>query len=270
MPMPSSLSLLPAPRRAPEKPRYLFLLSHMRSYSSLLSHVLGSSPDIDGYSEMHVRYRNKLDLWRLQHRVRQATGAPLTGRWVLDKILHNYIRPPDRLLAENQVRALIFLREPESAMRSILTLAQRNEQDRRIHTPQFVCDYYVSRLHRLRADGERLGMRALYFDAELLVRQPDKLLGFLHNWLELGSPLDSHYHLFPKSGEAGFGDPSANICSGQILGDASSTIADDVHIPTLMLAEAKAAYQRCRASLLEHCRQLQDDLKPLQLRAVSA
>src|SRR5262245_13075611 len=39
----------------------LFVLSHMRSYSSLLSHVLGSHPEIDGYCETHLRYRSGLD-----------------------------------------------------------------------------------------------------------------------------------------------------------------------------------------------------------------
>ena len=44
---------------------YLFLLSHMRSYSSLMSHLLGSSPQIDGYGEMHLRYRTRLSLLAL-------------------------------------------------------------------------------------------------------------------------------------------------------------------------------------------------------------
>jgi hypothetical protein len=51
--------------------RHLFLLGHMRSYSSVLSHILGSHPQIDGYCETHIKYRTRLDLWRLHHRVRQ-------------------------------------------------------------------------------------------------------------------------------------------------------------------------------------------------------
>lgn len=251
----------------PEGQRYLFLLSHMRSYSSLLSHVLGSSPDVDGYCEMHVRYRNKLDFMRLRYRIQRSTGKRLHGRWLLDKILHNYIRPPDRLLDKAQARAIVFVRKPEAAMRSILTLAQSNEQDRLTHTPQTVCDYYVSRLHRLRVDGERLGERALYFDAETLIDSPAEILGQLGSWLKLSEPLSPHYKLFPDSGRVLFGDPSANIRSGYILDSSASTIAEDIQIPTAILLEAKAAYQRCRAVLLKNCRNADAGVRVLPRRA---
>jgi hypothetical protein len=33
--------------------RYIFVGSHMRSFSSLLCHVLGSHREIDGYAETH-------------------------------------------------------------------------------------------------------------------------------------------------------------------------------------------------------------------------
>jgi hypothetical protein len=76
--------------RAPFPRRHLFVLGHMRSYSSVLSHILGSHPQIDGYCETHIRYRWHFDLLRLQRRVRQLTGEPLRGDYVLDKILHDY------------------------------------------------------------------------------------------------------------------------------------------------------------------------------------
>src|SRR5688572_27511814 len=77
-------------RAAMRKRRSLLLvLSHMRSYSSVLSHVLGSHPEIDGYCETHIRYRLSLDVHRLGWKVRALTGEPLSGRFVLDKVLHN-------------------------------------------------------------------------------------------------------------------------------------------------------------------------------------
>jgi hypothetical protein len=47
-----------APRKS------LFVLGHMRSYSSLLCHILGSHPQIDGYCETHIKYRTRFDLLR--------------------------------------------------------------------------------------------------------------------------------------------------------------------------------------------------------------
>ena len=69
--------------------RNLFVLGHMRSYSSLLCHILGSHPQVDGYCETHIKYRTWLDLLRLRSRVVQLTGEPLRGRYILDKVLHN-------------------------------------------------------------------------------------------------------------------------------------------------------------------------------------
>ena len=57
--------------------RYLFVLGHMRSYSSLLCHILGSHPQINGYCETHVKYRSRFDLLRLRSRVVKLTGEPL-------------------------------------------------------------------------------------------------------------------------------------------------------------------------------------------------
>lgn len=250
------LSVAALTRLQPAKQRYLFLLSHMRSYSSLLSHVLGTCPEIDGYGETHIKYRNKLDLWRLRQRVHHSMGTELHAPWLLDKILHNYVRPPDRLVPQDCVRALIFLRRPEEALCSVVTMARTSATHNSIgamSSSQRACDYYVSRLHRLRTDGERIGQRAMYFDAEALIRQPQKLLRVLSQWLELSCPLRTEYQVLPRSGEVGFGDPSRNILAGRILDATSSTIADDVRIPDQVLREAEAAYRRCRASLTRTC-----------------
>ena len=101
----------------------LFVLSHMRSYSSLLSHVLGSHPDIDGYCETRLRYRFPLDVMRLHWKVTRLTGEPLRGRFVLDKILHNYA--VSRAILENpRTRAVVLLREPREVGQSIIHMGR--------------------------------------------------------------------------------------------------------------------------------------------------
>lgn len=239
--------------RSSDAPGYLFLLSHMRSYSSLLAHILGSHADIDGYGEAHVKYRNKLDFWRLRRAIQRATGEPIRGEWLLDKILHNYVRAPDRLIDNERVRAIIFLRRPERTLQSILTLARHQHADAATHNAQLTCDYYVSRLHRLRADGQRLGKRSLYFDAEAFIEQPQMVLDQISDWLQLSQPLQSNYQVLKRTGETGFGDPLHNIRAGHILDSGASTIDAKIQIPAQMLREAEAAYQRCREMLLQEC-----------------
>src|SRR3569833_3463785 len=103
------------PKKTPRSP--LFILSHMRSYSSVLSHVLGSHPQIDGYCETHLRYRFSFDLLRLKWRVRKLTGEPLRGRYVLDKILHNYA-VATAILDNPRTRGIILLRQPVDVVQS--------------------------------------------------------------------------------------------------------------------------------------------------------
>jgi len=246
---PAGLSM----RRANGERRYLLLLSHMRSYSSLLAHLLGSSPEIDGYGETLLRYRHALDLWRLRREIRRSTGHPLRGRWLLDKVLHNTIRPLDRLVDGARIDVLIFVRKPESTLRSLLSLAARKGPSEGFNSPEVCCDYYIERLHRLRADGERYGERALYFDAEVLIERPQAVLGAVAPWLGLTAPLSTRYQVGARSGEEGFGDWSENIRAGQVLGPEHSTVQTATALPPAILAEAEAAYRRCRAALLQSC-----------------
>lgn len=227
---------------------YLLLLSHMRSYSSLMAHLLGTSPEIDGYGESLLRYRSRLDLLRLRLRVRRATGQPLRGRWLLDKVLHNHIRPLYRWLPPGRVRALIFVRRPEPTLQSMLHLAHL-QGDPVFQDAQRCCDYYVSRLHRLREDAERLGSAALHYDAEDLVQQPQALLDSVGDWLGLAQPLGLQYRVGSHSGKTGFGDPLPNIRSGQVLPASATTVRQRATLSPAILAEADAAYQRCRLAL---------------------
>lgn len=237
----------------PRDQRYLLLLSHMRSYSSVLAHVLGSSPEINGCGETNVKYRRTRDLRRLRCRVRRSIGEPLHGRWLLDKILHNGIRPPDAVIGMERARAVIFLRAPESALASIVTLAHVDTGIGYMRCPQQACDYYVARLHRLRTDGERLRKLALYFDAEALIATPQRILAALTQWLELETPLTQEYRTCRSTGAWGFGDPLKNIHSGRILDGSQASVATSSRIPKSVLAEASAAYWRCKEALLCHC-----------------
>ncbi len=103
---------------------HLFVFGHMRSYSSLLCHILGSHPEIDGYCETHIKYRWYLDLVRLRRRVVKLTGEPLRGRYVLDKVLHDYPLAAS-ILRSPGARGIVLLRRPKATVRSIMNMGQR-------------------------------------------------------------------------------------------------------------------------------------------------
>ena len=92
----------------------IFLCSrHMRSYSTLLTHILGSHEEISGYSEINQSYRWWYDLMRLRYKVYLANNNQLSGRFVLDKILHNRRYISDSILNRNDVHIILMLRNPE-------------------------------------------------------------------------------------------------------------------------------------------------------------
>ena len=232
-------------RRSP-----LFVLSHMRSYSSLLSHVLGSHPEIDGYCETHLRYRWPLDLWRLQWKVQRLTGEPLRGRFVLDKILHDYPIAPG-ILANPRMRAIFLLREPGDVIQSIIHMGTHLDPLEQNTNVGQVTTYYEARLRRLAELAPVLGERAAYLRSEALLTNTDEALRFLQDYLELSQPLERRYRHFVKTGEPGFGDPSPAIRSGEI--GARSTRGAHVPVPESLVERVRAAHATCIEACHRHC-----------------
>jgi hypothetical protein len=228
----------------------LFILSHMRSYSSLLAHVLGSHPEIDGYCETHLRYYFPFDLLRLHWRVRKLTGEPLRGRYVLDKILHNYAISPS-ILDGHRTRAVLLLRQPVDVVQSILHMGTHLDPLERNTNLEHVTSYYVARLQRLAELASRLGRRAALVESEALLERTDDTLEFLRAHLELNGSLARQYRSFAKTGKPGFGDPSPAIRSGEIRGHRVRRA--HYAVPNALIAKITAAHAICLEVCRQHC-----------------
>jgi hypothetical protein len=237
------------PKKHPRSP--LFILSHMRSYSSVLSHVLGSHPQVDGYCETHLRYRFSFDLLRLKWRVRKLTGEPLRGRYVLDKILHNY--PVAAAILENpHTRAIILVRQPVDVVQSIVHMGRHldlNEQNSNVAN---ATSYYVERLSQLTRLARAFGKRAAFVESEALMTRTDETLGFVQQFLSLDSPLERRYRSFSKTGKPGYGDPSEMIHSGEI-GSLRNQQRPTYSIPSALIAQAVTAHSECLSACSLNC-----------------
>src|SRR6266702_297407 len=195
--------------------RHLFLLGHMRSYSSVLSHILGSHPQIDGYCETHTKYRTRLDLLRLHYRVRKLTGEPLRGDYVLDKVLHVY--PLARsILSRSRTRGIVLVRRPRETVRSIISMGLQYSPIAWHRDFERVARYYETRLAGLLRLAEALRGRVVFLEAETLLSSTRTVLDQLGTFLELQSPLQPEYRRFAHTGELGFGDPSEAISAGRV------------------------------------------------------
>jgi hypothetical protein len=233
---------------------YLFLFSHMRSYSSLLSHMLGSHREISGYVETHLKYRSRLDLLRLRWHIALATGALPTGRYLLDKLLHNFMLIPKQLRESPRLRTLIFIRKPEPTLRSILQLGVRCPAVGWYSDQHRVSEYYCARLAWLAAVGAHMRERAFVFPAEALIDDTDALLLHVTRHLELSTPLRPHYEVRKLSGEPRYGDVSENIKSGSVRRDPRHAITESVlDIDPALLDRCNRAYLACMMTLTDWC-----------------
>lgn len=231
----------------PFSPRNLsriFVLSHMRAFTSLAGHVLGSHPRINGYYEMHLGYEDAAALDRqlalfLEHDALKA------GSWYLfDKLLHNdYVLRPERL-GQVEMKVLISLLEPEHTIRSIVALFAQKDGEDPYASPEGAAGYYVARLQALADFARTVERPYLYFDAEGWQRAPETLLPRLTGWLELDSPLSERYALFSQTGKARKGDTSERIRSGVI--DRTPRDYSHIVVPERVLDEARMVYRECR------------------------
>lgn len=233
---------------------YLFLFSHMRSYSSVLSHVLGTHPEISGYSESHLKYRHRSDLGTLRWRVARAIGGVPTGRYLLDKLLHNYMLIPRQLRESDRLHALIFLRQPAPTLQSILRMHAMYPQVRWHGDPAAVAVYYCERLMWIAAVAVLLKDRALVFPAEAITGQTHGLLGAIGDHLHLATPLSPAYTPRRYTGQPAHGDVSTNILSGHILAADPRGWGDDCPgFTPEMLRQCERTYRRSVAIVADWC-----------------
>jgi hypothetical protein len=226
----------------------IFLLSHMRALTSLAGHILGSHPQINGYYEMHLGYKEPAALDRQIEMYQQDEALKPGSRYLFDKLLHNdYALEPERLgLAD--IKILVALAEPAHTIRSIVHLFAQKPDPDLYASPLQAARYYGERVRAI-ADFCRTTDRPFhYFDAELLQRAPETLLPKLTAWLELDSPLAERYEVFSHTGKARRGDTSARMGSGRI--DRTRSDYSQVAVPEDVLEAARAAYRECRQAIL--------------------
>ncbi|MGB9130078.1 MAG: hypothetical protein WCB97_10550 [Thiobacillus sp.] len=233
---------------SPDPYARIFLLSHMRAYTSLAGHILGSHPQINGYYEMHLGYEDASALDRQLAAYQQDEVLKPGSRYLFDKLLHNdYALKPERLgLAD--IKVLVALAEPEHTIKSIVHLFRQKPDPDLYASPVEAANYYVERVRALAEFCRTSDWPYTYFDAELLVRAPEKLLPRLTAWLELDSPLNERYEVFSHTGKARRGDTSERVRSGRI--DRVRSDYSEVVIPEAVLRAAEAAYRACREAIV--------------------
>jgi hypothetical protein len=234
----------------PEHYARIFLLSHMRAFTSLAGHILGSHPRINGYFEMHISYEDVSVLDRQVEVFRQYETFKPGSQYLFDKLLHNDYRLDPARLGPVDIRILVSLLEPERTIQSIVALFEKKDPADLYASPVEAAKYYIERVEWLAGFCRSSGQPYYYYDAELFRAAPEVLLGKLTDWLGLDSPLSEQYQVFSQTGKAGRGDSSRFIQSGKI--EKARADYSHIRIPEDVLGWAREVYRESRAIIIAH------------------
>ena len=233
--------------------RYLLLLSHPRGYTSLLSHILGSHPDIVGSSETFDSYVTTRDLLRLRYKAYWLNDRKSGGKYVFDKVLYNF-PISSTILNRHNVNVIFTLRKPLPTIRSMIK-AHHDVGTTDVFWRDYgdvtkCCELYVDRLKTLEEHCLVLKRKALYFDAEDLMSRTAEIFQALKSELHLSQELSEEYRTFSHTGTSG-GDYSARIKLGRM----SRTESGDspIAVPDHILEYAQDIYDQCRSVLRARC-----------------
>lgn len=229
----------------------IFIVSHMRSGSSLLVHLLCNNPEIAGFGETHIRYPSaRLD--KLAYRIMTTVGGGFPqGRYLLDKVLHRD-GISSEMLQSKQARFIFLLRDPRQTLPSILKLKSFDPRAF-IQTSERAGAYYRRRLRIMVQYATTIANRhrMLFLSHASLLYATNQVFDALGDFLDLKSPLTEHYQLLPNSGKPGVGDPSPMIRRGYIVRSARN---DTTALPSRVAQETFVAHEQTRQLLESVCR----------------
>ena len=216
----------------------------MRSRSSVLSHILGSNPDICGYSELHLFYHTLLDLIKMQEKLKKDSQCNIQKKYLLDKILHNWAFNDD-IFKKVKSKFIFLLRKPESTLKSIINMGFITGEDW-YKDPEQALKYYCSRLERLEKLSIKTKGNYFFIESDELIYNTETTLTNIATWLELKHPLTKEYSIFNNTGKPKYGDPSAIIKSGILM---KTKGYPEIKIPNTILEEGILCYQHCLNTL---------------------
>lgn len=239
----------------PQPYRILLILSHMRSGSSLLSHILNSNPEIIGYGETHLHYASELDFKNLILKVylnqyntkgKNIESLKMTHEYVLDKILHNNKFIDIEFLNSEKLYAIFLLREPQRSLPSIIDLKPNWTEEKALH-------YYGGRLPILEEYAKLINnkKRSLFITHDQLLNQTSLVFDALQNFLGTQQAFSEEYDVVKTTGQKGVGDSKGNIKAGRIIRERRKIHRN---VAPELVERGMQAFDRCSTTLSEYCK----------------
>ena len=221
------------------KIEYVFILSHMRSGSTLLNHILMSHPEILGCGESNAYYDKAKDLAKLRLRTyvyHKHLFKP--HRYVVDQINHNKFIRDVNFVNHPRIKKIFLIREPEASISSMVEVLGRFYGT----TLSQAINHYLDRISGLSEFVINLKEKksAVFLTYSQLVEKPDTILMSLKDFLDLQTNLSAKYSIFSFTGKRG--DPGSTIQLGCICKERNS---HQIQIPPNEKDRVKSEYRRC-------------------------
>jgi len=218
----------------------IFLISHMRGNTSLLSHLLGNHEEIEGYYEMHNGYYSWKSLYRQKLLYLKEHKLKANSHYFFDKILHNEHEIALTILKQSKV--IIMLRKPEQTIRSIINLYKKNDPEHPYCQAEKATDYYINRLISIQQQAQQIPQQYYYLQAENLRIETEGELKNLQKFLSLKSSISIEYASMKNTGKEKFGDSSKNITSGKV--QKKATDYSSISLEKNLADQAQAVYEK--------------------------
>jgi len=226
------------------KYRYVFILAHLRSGSSVLTHVIASHPDFVGAGETYCTYRSSSDLPKLALRISQILRKPiLRGTYVVDKINLNMFLADEVLHSDLLYKCVILIREPETTLKSLIKRGMDPNDDLFGYDEKKAVEYYINRLEVLTRYGLLLRERALLVEYDELIGRTEDTLATLTCFFGVYPAFTPNYSIHRATGR--LDDRSVNIRAGRIIRTADNAIS----VSQDSLTAASIAFRQCRKQL---------------------
>ena len=239
------MGMVTAESVAGSKPKMLLVLSHMRSYSTLLTHILHDNPDIFGWHELHRSYPSERIVEQTIQQQLKATSAS----FACDNLLHSRYSIGEDVLDSDRVTWIISVRTAGPTLNS---LWRWGGPGNRYRQPGTAARYYIDRVQQLERLGTQLAGRFILLRSDRLINHPNDTLDQLSKGLELSVPLRSTYDPDDGTGSPRFGDFSKYIGKGEIVSKRS--YKSRPQIPATDIRRCRRARGRALASLRDNAK----------------
>lgn len=202
--------------------KYLFVFAHMRSGSTLLVHLLNSSPDIIGYGETKTVYDDSDAFCELLSKVSLFFEKKrLTETYVMDKIVQDELFVDTDLLKRSDVHSIFLVRDAIQSLPSITDMYVNvfpKYHENWTGGENEALDYYKTRLNKMLhlAKEKCSGNKPILVTYDDILNRSEEMFSTFQKTLGVQNTFSEQYALHKATGVPVIGDFSETIKSGKI------------------------------------------------------